>query len=442
MRSVFLLCALATLTGSPSVPQGGAQHPADAAEISRDLLFQPALSAEDAEGKLLFRAPRFTYRFDPARESWEVRPEASARVPEILRTVIVHRHAASGTEFRFKGGATEDEGILEIYRAAEVDPAERLTLWNRQRLARGWIARLEADAPGLTEHQLAEQLEVAEPEVAGVVEDDSYLWLAIRYYAGEGVLGTGTVVRVEVETGKAETYQPPELATSSVTQIVAAGDAFWLGTLHQGEGTLSPGAGLMRFDPAKGEVRSLVKPPSPMASSIVTALAAQRDTLWAATDGALCRIALPAEDAKCWVIVPSVRLDHAVPVADRPGGPPRGRLPAGLYEVRWANAAFLEVVTPDAMEGWLAADDFEEYTRRDFDLRPYELGNTYGGGAGVMRLLGEPGSDPLAAAQAYRVALEPLDPPSEQGWQRVRAPVGWIRRAGQAVVPVLRPAPG
>ena len=116
-------------------------------------------------------------------------------------------------------------------------------------------------------------------------------------------------------------------------------------------------------------------------------------------------------------------------------------MPAGSYEVRWANAVFFEVVTPDAAEGWVEAEDLKDYEPRQFDAPAYELGNAYGGGPGVMRLLEKPEGDPLAAAQVYRTTLERTGEANERGWQRVRARVGWIRREKLNVTPQLLPAP-
>jgi hypothetical protein len=58
----------------------------------------------------------------------------------------------------------------------------------------------------------------------------------------------------------------------------------------------------------------------------------------------------------------------------------------------------------------------------------------------VMRLLEKPEADPLAAAQVYRAPLESLGSPTPQGWQRVRAQIGWIGRKDLDVAPVIQSA--
>ena len=434
----FALCLLAFF----SLPAllAAQERPFDAAEISRGLLYHPVLRIEPSGEALLFRAARFTYRFNPAADTWEVTAEKNAT--EMPRSVLIHQHAATGTPYRFTGRSTDDEGILEIRRGKEMD-AEiivRLTLWERQRLAVIWSDRWRRDHPDTNEEQLARELEIADPEVAAVADDGTHLWLAIRYYAGEGVLGIGTVVRFTPASGEAQVLQPMALATASVTRIAFAAGALWLGTEREGENHVEAASGLVRLDPATGETRSSLNGSPKLPGMIITALHAAPGMLWVGTDDGICRITLPGERARCWKIAPTVRLTGPVPVSNRPGGEPRGRLPAGSYEIRWANAAWLEAVTPDAVEGWVESDDFEDYRRRDFDVSPYELANSSGGGAGIMRLLKEPEADPLTATQAYRARLEPIGPPNPEGWQRVRCHIGWIARHALDVAPAIRPA--
>ncbi len=441
----FFLCFLCflyfpCLHGIPSAR--AQQPPVDAAEISRELLYHPARRIETTPGGWIFRAAQFTYRFDPASSRWEVAREKNLAAAEPGRATTRYANARLGTEYRFKGVGADEEGILEIRRSEQPEPVARLRLWERKQLVATWLAFLRQDAPSLTPEALAKDLEIADPEVADLADDGTYLWLAIRYYAGEGSLGIGTMVRFDPKTNEAKLFQPGELATSSVTHIAAAGGALWLGTRRQGEGAIFVTKGLVRFDPAAGEARSYQPGSSPLAGSIVTALSAYKETLLVATDAGMCRILLPearAEDWTCWRIVPTVRLAAPAPVSNRPGVPPGGRLPAGSYEVRWANAAFFEVATPDWIEGWVAADDWEEYSGRRFDAEPYELGNASAGGPPPVRLLAKPGSDPLAGALVYRAPLERVGSPTAEGWQRVRARVGWISRKGLEVVPIIQP---
>jgi hypothetical protein len=418
------------------------QPPADAAEISRELLYHPAVRIDADEQALLFRAERFSYLYDRGSGRWNVRAKANFRAGDVPRAVRRYRHEASGQTYEFAAADHENEGVLEIrpFTDAAGEPVARVRLWTRAQLAEAWFERLRRDSGLRTPEELARELTVSEPEVAAVAADGAHLWLAIRYYAGEGSLGLGSIIRFDPRTNAIKLFQPPELATTSITHLAAAGGALWLGTLHEGEGHIEPTGGLVRFDPASGAVLSFAPGASPLLGSMVTALRTEATTLWAATDEGICRVGLesPPLDWTCWRVVPVVQVTASVAVSNRPGGKPRGQLPPGTYEVRWANVAFLEVLTPDAMEGWLAIDDLQDYIARQFDAREFELANTYGGGAGVMRLLEKPDGDALSAAQVYRAPLERAGAPNE-GWQRVRARVGWIPRANLQVTPQIQP---
>lgn len=471
-RRCFILYFLYLLSFLYFPPARAQQPPADAAEISRELLYHPARLIEfSAAGPnlqtALFRAKQFLYRFDAAAGKWEVQREKNDAAAE-ADAPRKRYQTRQGMEYRFAAASTEEEGILEIRRSDQTERVARIALWNRAQLATTWLALMRKDAPRLTAEALARDLEIADPQVAGVADDGTHLWLAIEQSAGEGELGIGSVVRFDPQTDEAKVYQPPELATSSVTHIAPTSrGALWLGAHRRHEGASEPTAGLVRFDSATGEIRSYLPGGSPLVGRIVTALAGHGSFLLVGTDEGMCRLTLagaaaglaaqpaespgPRNDWTCWRIVPTVRLATPAPVSNRPGAPPRGRLAADSYEVRWANAAFLEVVTPDAIEGWVAADDLEDYTRRRFESDTYELGNPSAGGAAAMRLLDKPGGDPLAAAQVYRAPLErvgSLTPPAakpapsavEGGWQRVRARVGWISRGNLEVTPVIEPA--
>ncbi len=443
----LFLCSLGLLglLGFSAPPARTQQPLVDAAEISRALLSHPARLIESAWAGAelrfaVFRAAEFTYRLDGAEGQWQVTRQKNDQVAAAIAPRKAYRSERLGAEYRFAAASTDDEGILEIRTGAEL--LARLRLWESKQLTATWLAVLRQETPSLTAEALAKDLEIADPEVAGVADDGAYFWLAIRYSAAEGALGIGTLLRFDPKTNDAKIFQPAESATASLTHIVSLAGALWLGTLRPGDGAVFPAKGLVRFDPASGEVRSHLPGPSRLLGSIVTALEGHGGALLVATDAGMCRI----EDAggsgeswTCWRIVPTVRLTAPTPVSNRPGAPPGGQLPAGSYEVLWANTAFFEVVTADWMEGWVRAEDFEEYARLHFEAEPYELGNS-GGGPGPMRVLAKPDADPLQGAQVYRAPLERVGVPTAAGWQRVRARVGWIPRDTLEVAPVIQRA--
>lgn len=435
-RRLFWLLGLLCLV----VPPFAQQPPADPAEISAALLYHPARQIEITSEGVTFRAAKFAYTANLAWDKWTTKKESNPLPPGPLPTLQAYTSTRLGTEFHFAGKSTDDEGLLEIRKGGEDGPVARIALWNRKQLAHAWLAFMRQDSPGLTVDVLAADLEVADPVVAGVADDGKMLWLAIRYPTGEGSLGVGTLVRYDLQTEATETLQPAALATSSITHIAAAAGTLWLGTARQGEGAIHATNGFVRFDPASGEVRELLLQTRQRPGRIVTALAAQENRLWLATDAGLCRMELTAETLSCAPIVPVVKLAAPAPVSARPGGPVRGRLAPDTYEVLWANANFLEVETPDTIEGWVAVDDLQENEKRNFDRDPYELGNGGSSAIAPVRLLNQPGGDPLVGALIYRARLERVGSPNAEGWQRVRAKIGWISRTGLEVMPVVSPA--
>jgi hypothetical protein len=410
------------------------QPPADAPEVSRELLYEPAQRIETNGQGVIFRAAQFTYRLDPSSDRWEVAREKNPQA-RVYPPIETYKSNPPDVEYHFVAADIDSEGILEIRRGNDPQPVARMTLWNRQEIARAWLPKFSGEA-GLTVEKLAKETEPAGPEVSDVADDGKFLWLTIRFYAGEGTLGIGTLIRIDPRTNQAKIYQPHELAMSSVTHVASAGGALWLGTHHQGEGEAEPTLGLVRFDPGTSHLKNYLPETSKLLGRIVTALRADGNLLWVGTDEGMCRVALPQEEWTCWRIVPKVRLAAAVPVSNRPGGPPGGQLHAGSYEVLWANLGYFEVFTPDSFDGWLTMDDLEDYERRHFDSGGYQLG---GLAVSVMRLLEKPGGDPLAGAQVYRAPLERVGSPRADGWQRVRAHVGWISRRELEVAPEIEP---
>jgi hypothetical protein len=419
-------------------------QPTDPAEIARNLLYQPARRIEASNGTLFFRAADFTYRFNPSGE-WQVAREKN-ELSNGLRSGLRWKEytcARLRLTFRFTGVATDDEAFLEIRRVGpngpQAEPLARLRLWERKQLATVWLRFVRQDSPGQTARGLERDLEIADPDVAEVADDGSALWLALRYSGGGGALGLGSLVRFDPNTNDASLVQPGELAFSAVSHIAAAGGTLWLGAERLAEGAVEPTVRLARFKPDSNDLRSFPPLSDVIPGSIVTALHVEAGALWVATDAGICRAGSSEEEWTCWRMVPTVRVVAPVPMGNRPGAPPRRQLPAGSYEVLWASPLFLEVVSPDAMEGWMADDDLTDYVNQRFQADAYELGNVSAGGVAPMRLLDRPEGDPLAGAQVYRAPLEPISQSAANGWQRVRAKVGWISRQNLEVVPVMQP---
>ncbi|HEX2714112.1 MAG TPA: hypothetical protein VHM88_18110, partial [Candidatus Acidoferrales bacterium] len=107
----------------------------DAADISRELLYHAARHIETSRGQVVFRAPQFTYRFEPSCSQWAVGREKNSFPAEARRAPKSYTTVRRGVEYRLKGTSSDDEGFLEVRRAEQPEPVARLRLWERQQLA-------------------------------------------------------------------------------------------------------------------------------------------------------------------------------------------------------------------------------------------------------------------------------------------------------------------
>ncbi len=439
---LFSLCWLNLGLATAAAPQ---DRPVDAAEIARNLLYQPARRIDVSSGTLLFRAAEFTYRLD-ASGGWQVVREKND-VSAGLRSGPHWKEFTSarlGAAFRFTGMSTDNEAFLEIRRVGPdgppSEPAARIRLWDRKQLAAAWLDLARQDAASLTASEFEHDLEIGDPDISEVADDGAALWLAVRYGGGEGAYGIGSIVRFDPQTNGTRLYQPEELAESAVTHIAANGSVIWLGAERLIEGGVQPTVRLAQFRPEGKNLRSFPPGSAAMPGSIVTAIRAEAGMLWVATDAGICRSGSSEDAWTCWQILPMVRITAALQVTNRPGGTRRRPLPPGSYEVRWANAVYIEIVTPDALECWIANDDLEDSVKLRFQSDAFELGNESGGGATPMHLLDKPDGDPLTGALVYRAPLLPVSESTSGGWQRVSAHVGWLSRRNLEILPVIQPA--
>ncbi len=450
--SFFLLSVLSAssafgfLFPYPALAQ---EQPADAAEITRALLldsvqkievFSPGTSADVAH----FLGSRFIAILDSGSRQWQLKLEATEfpAPPDTRRRKW--KSERFGGEYDFVGQSDDDRATLEIRREGESDPVLTAVLWTREQITSAWLPVLRKGKPGVTDRALADDIEVAYPEILGFAEDANSIWIAIGHSTGESELGMGTLVRFFPAEKRSRTVQPPELATCAVTHVMVAGGGVWIASRRQNEGRIAPCAGITRLDPETGAARSFLPGKSPLPGNVVSALAGAENALYVVTDAGLCAIKLPEESWGCARIVPKVRLAEETPVSNLPGDKPSGKLAPGEYQVLWANAGFLEVATKDSLDAWLAQDDFRDFTARHFDAEPYKLLDTSAGGPAPVRLLSKPGADPLGAALLFRAPLEKLPTPqgTPAGWVHVRAHIGWISRGELEVTPVLQSLSG
>ncbi len=449
--SYFLLLRVLLFFSASSVfsvlifclPLSAQDQPSDAAEITRDLLFlapeeMPRVPGGAARPVALGRS--FQYTFGPDGQ-WLIDDRIGhprrAEGPDAKRGKVPFTWG--GAQYALAGHSDDDRAMLEVLKSGEAEPLVEAFLWNRELLAAAWFPILQKQKRGMTPDRFRQDLEVADPLIYALQAAGDFLWVALGHSTGEAEVGLGTIIRFDLRARQAKLYQPPELATCAVTQMLVASDnSVWFAAQRQYEGTILPCAGVMRLDPATGEIRKIAPAGNPQVSSVVT-LIGESEGVWIGTDSGICKGSANGR-WQCWRIVPTVSLKTETPVSNRPGEKPSGKLSPGDYEVLWANVGFYEVATKDSLDAWLAADDFAEAAARNFDIEPYKLLNTASPPA-VIRLLDKPGGDPLGGAISYRAPLEKLPAPqgTPPGWVRVRAHIGWIPRGNVQVVPKIVP---
>ncbi|MBZ5703344.1 MAG: hypothetical protein LAN84_16035 [Acidobacteriia bacterium] len=438
-----------------SLPLSFAQNPpADAAEISRGLLYlAPAAVQLPPSGAppIIFSVQGFNYEFTPP-SGWKVTPNEWVPEPEGSRESLKKRtFTLGGEEYTLTGSSDDDRAMLALYRAGAAEPLATALLWNREQLVAAWLPLAQKQKKSLTAAALRQELEIADPLLYATELSGDSVWVAVGHSTGESEYGLGTVVRFDVKEGKAAVFQPAEIATCAVTHLLLlAPDSLLLGARRQDEGAIRPcagpdksGAGLLRFQPSTAKIEQLALPGTRPGNSVVTLLRGP-DPLWVATDSGICKGAPPAASAiswTCWRFVPTIHVEEVLTLTNKPGEERGSDLPPGDYEVLWANAAFFEIATKDSYDAWLAADDFKELSARNFDTEPWKLLNT-AEGPGPIRPLAKPGGKALEEGTlVYRAPLEKLPAPqgSPAGYVKVRIRAGWIPRAALEVVPQIVP---
>lgn len=441
LLTVFLVSVL-ILAGVAGFAQ---RQAADASEISRDLLYIAPQHIKFTSAGGAAAAPIFILRTGNAYQvaggkihavsGREAGLKDADGVPRGKRTISV-----GGIEYTLTPHSDDDRATLSVSKGGWEEPLTSV-LWTREQLATAWLPQLQNSRKGLTAAALRQDLEVSDPVIYDLQADGDSIWTAIGHSTGESELGIGSVVRFDLTGKRAKIYQPREVNTCAITQLAVAADkAVWLVSRRQYEGMILPCAGLLRLDPATGATPVIAPPITTRSGVMVTAVAAGADRLWVGTDAGVCYLS-GIDTWDCQRIVPGVSLRNDTPISNLPGDKPSGNLKSGDYEVRWANAAFLEVVTKDSFDAWIAADDFQEAATRNFDIEPYKLLNTAGGGVSPIRLLTKPGAGGVPGALVYRAELEKLSGPAAApaGWEHVRTRIGWIERKDLEVVPKIVP---
>jgi hypothetical protein len=424
--ALILLCALGATAASAAAPD----------PLSH--LYQPARIIQISPTEIVCEADSFQYRFDRVAETWDVvkrkRPfdfpppgDGDDRYDDDQRQA----------QYRFITDVRDNEVRLEIVREqdGDEDRLADLELYDRSMTGEAWYPVEEDHFK--SEAGFTDTLEHSRPRVTDVTDDGRFLWVTLAYSVREGNYGIGTLVRVDAITGEVKIFQPALLSTSSLSHVATAAYAAWIGTVHHGELGEYPTLGLVRFDPVSGEVKSHLPSSSRILGRIVTALAADGDTLWIGTDEGICRYRIRQREWTCWRIQPGVRILAHVPVSNRPGGEATRRIHRGHYELRWATRDSLEVVTRDALEGWIQLGPREELPLHDHYREVHGLVERGDPPPAAVLVFVEPGGTIGEAAVMERIQLQKLPLRTADGWQKVRARAGWIPRPGLQLKPQI-----
>jgi hypothetical protein len=431
----------------------------DASEISRDLLYAAPSRVERRSlgGDTYWYAlvgRRFAYAWlsagPPKNFQWQVSlidKPASAKPAEQKGVFAV----GESSRFELVGHSDDDRATLALRKKGAPEVLGTVTLWDRDQLVQAWLPEVRKEKRGTTADGLRQDLEVADPEVRATIELNGQILAAVGQSSGEEELGLATIVKFNTTTFESSVFHPAGMLTCEVSTMTPNLNAsarpvqVWFGTRRIREGTIAPCGGVFNLDTQALAVTPPAGRKNPPIGSVVTLLSSEgAGGLALATDAGICQpVGGTADDWKCWRFVPTATLTEEVAVANRPGDKPYGQLKAGDYEVLWANQNYLEVVTPDSYDAWLAASDYAEAAGRNFDVEPYKLLNTATGGPTPIRPLSKPNGEPLSGALVFRAALEKLAAPAgtPDGWVKVRARVGWIARKNVDVAPRLVPAP-
>ena len=455
LRPAFLAVLLCFFAGvSPGFAQ---ESPADAAEISRNLLYlAPAEMqvAQPGSPDTVFSIQGYNYIFTPG-SGWKVTPNQWAPEPESRDLRKKLAFTLGGAQYSLEGASDDDRATLALRLPGVQEPLVTAHLWNREQLIAAWLPVLQRQNKRLTAEKLGADLEVADPLLYAAEVTGGSVWVAVGHSTGESELGLGSLVRFDVQAKQARVFQPAEIATCAVTQLAVLGaDSVLFGTRRQQEGVIRPCAGLMRLQlstrqvdrsavtqevdrsAVTQEVKKIAPAGTPLEDSVVTLLRGT-SPVWVATDKGICS-GTPGAAWTCWRVLPSVTLTAETKVSNKPGEKSADTLKPGEYEVLWANPVFLEIATRDSFDAWLAADDFAEASARNFDTEPWKLLNT-SGSPGPIRPLVKPGGDPLGGALVYRAPLEklPAPPGTPPGFVKIRVRTGWIERGTLAVVEMI-----
>ncbi|WNN88858.1 hypothetical protein [Gloeocapsopsis dulcis] len=166
------------------------------------------------------------------------------------------------------------------------------------------------------------------PQITAAVTHGQRIWWSIAFEQGEGNNGIATIVSYEPQTDQFTLFQPQEIASQQITDLVVTGDenapTLWLGTKISGEGNPHiPAHGLVAYrpnlaNPHSGSLTAYTVHSSPLVGAIPTQLEIEGDTLWVGTGNGVCQLQWQAAENPnrwlCWRFALMAKLPADVPI--------------------------------------------------------------------------------------------------------------------------------
>lgn len=422
-------CAAVCLIAVTAVA-GTAQEPWEdwnwGAQASVKFLYNPAWQIEFERNEVRFLSRELTYVFLPSSSRWLIQPEAHEWEELRIGRISTSEGILGAVPQKERERKTEGIGRLRLQWSSSSEAFASLDLWTREQLGRAWFEQSKKThgRPPATPEALASELHVAEPRIADWDEDSQSIWLAIRFYAGEGSAGLGTVVEINKASHEVRLHQPDELALVSISRLVVVGDGLWLATERSGEGGQGPGIGLVRYNVQTGAVDRV-----PEISSYITAMARTEEVIWIATVEGFHAFDLGSHAWQSWRTVPRLELAQSVPVMNLPGAGLRGQIPPARYEVRWVGEGYLEILTPSCADGLIEISRFEQLVHWNFWQLPGHMAAApKWGNPGSLSLFNSPVPNHFQARPSAWFLRVPAVATGEKlgDWQVVRACAGWV----------------
>ena len=141
-------------------------------------------------------------------------------------------------------------------------------------------------------------------------QSGSLVYGGLSFYAGEGITGTGGLLRLDRATKKLDVRRPTLLKDVSINSIAADGDVVWFGTTFNGECVGQPFVhGLVRYDWKSGEIKMWESSNDGPIGFVINAIALRDHSLWVETDLGLSRLDF---DTNAWHHFDSKRRERTV----------------------------------------------------------------------------------------------------------------------------------